>query len=220
MFRFHFSPLCRGCEHQPSFISHLCSSHPPSNVYRTLPQKLCVIVKVNILRYQGEFFSPNAERQSEKKKKLSRQFCRDGERRYGPTNQVPSPLHDLWQGLEWRVNSLAVELRAGWRMRHSEVEMGLESRADLIWNVQVEINLFLEAMSAFQLESLTFGLHGMYSWSSKNMNDCQIFLSATAFSRKLIRPRFQSSFSFGKHFFGEKSRKKEEEVNSRILHTI
>lgn len=68
MFRFHFSPLCRGCEHQPSVIFHLCSSHPPSNVYRTLPQKLCVIVKVNILRYQGEFFSPNAERKSEKKK--------------------------------------------------------------------------------------------------------------------------------------------------------
>lgn len=128
MFRFHFSPL--RCEYQASVISHLCSSHPPSNVYRTLPQNLCVIVKVNILRYQGEFFSPNAERKSEKKT-FSAILQRWGKTLWANKS---STLPTSWSVTgSWVKGELGGCWTLRWLRRQAEDKMGLVSRVDLEW---------------------------------------------------------------------------------------
>lgn len=93
MFHFHFSPLFV-VHHQPSASSHLCARL--SSPLSSSTSILCVIVKVNILRYQGEFFLASVLRTGKirrEQKKVPRQFysTEDG---YGPTNQVP-PHHLL-----------------------------------------------------------------------------------------------------------------------------
>lgn len=80
------SSLSSRTQHQPSAILLFFTS----SLSRLAALQYCVIVKVNILRYQGEFFSRLTHCTGEKSFSAILQK-RNGKDGYGITNQDPSP---------------------------------------------------------------------------------------------------------------------------------
>lgn len=81
----------------PSFLESRVSASTFC-YFSLLPASLCVIVKVNILRYQGEISSRLTHPKNRQKKSFSATLL-EGKPVIGPTNQAPSPF--FWNSIEF-----------------------------------------------------------------------------------------------------------------------